>query len=251
MKRVWETPYGNAMLKIERANKHIDEFKERLFASSDRYGPSLYMNGNTGEQILYYSPSDGFLRGELALIAGDAVHNLRSALDIAWVEIVNTVGKGATGTTYFPITLHHPRKWLESVLTENAGIDPSSRIFHFLVNDVKGYKGGDGDILALHNLDINDKHFLLIPMLTNTGVKGVELEYPDGTADIFDIILPADGSPYQRVVPLESKLKNHGEVNFCVTFGKGTSCENLEIIPTLETLSQKVWEIIRWLQRMK
>jgi hypothetical protein len=251
MRHVWETPYGNAILKIERANKHIAEFQERLFASSDRYGPSLHMDGNTGEQFLYYGLSDRFLRGELALIAGDAIHNLRSALDIAWVETVNTVGSGANSSTYFPIRLDQPKQWLESVLAKNAGINPASRIFDFLVNHVKGYKGGDSDILALHDLDINDKHYLLTPMVTITGVKGVELENPDGTVDIFDIVLPTDGSAYRRVVPLESKLKNHGEVRFYVTFGKGTAAENLEIIPTLETLAQKVGEIIRWLQRMR
>ena len=81
------------MLKIERANKHIADFEQRLRTSSDRYGPSLHMDANTGEKFLYYGLDDRYLRSDLALITGDAIHNLRSALDIAWVEIVNKVGK--------------------------------------------------------------------------------------------------------------------------------------------------------------
>ena len=40
MSAMWDTPYGHAMLKIERANKHIEDFGKRLLASSNRYGPA-------------------------------------------------------------------------------------------------------------------------------------------------------------------------------------------------------------------
>jgi hypothetical protein len=250
MREVWETPYGNAMLKIERANKHIEDFGERLLASSDRYGPSLHMDGNTGEKFLYYGSDDRFLRSDLALITGDAIHNLRSALDIAWGEIVRKTGTSTTSFTKFPIDSKQPKQWLESVLTNNAGIKPTSAIFDFIVNHVKSYKGGDSDILALNDLDIDDKHHLLIPMIAVTGVKGLELENEDGSIDRFDILLTR-ARPYRKVVGLETKLKNHGHVGFHITFGKGTPAENLEIIPTLERFSGKVWELIRWLQQMK
>ncbi|MGB7555544.1 MAG: hypothetical protein WBM04_14320, partial [Candidatus Korobacteraceae bacterium] len=237
------------MLKIERADKHIADFKQRLLTSSDRYGPSFHMDGNTGEKFLYYGLDDRYLRSDLALITGDAIHNLRSALDIAWGEIVNTVGKPSTYTK-FPISSTKPRNWLESVLAKGAGIDPTSRMFDFIVNHVKCYQGGDRDILALHDLDINDKHRLLIPMVAVTGITGVELENEDGSIDIFDIVLTRD-NPYRLGVGLETKLKNHGEVRFWVTFGKGTPTESLQIIPTLEEFSGKVWKLIRQLERMK
>src|SRR6202034_4875931 len=44
--RGWDTPYGHAMLKLDRAKHHIDEFDDRLFTSSDRHGPSLHVDGN-------------------------------------------------------------------------------------------------------------------------------------------------------------------------------------------------------------
>ena len=247
---VWDTPYGHAILKIERANKHIHEFGERIFASSDRYGPSLYMDIKTGEHFLYYALGDFMLRGELAVIAGDAIHNLRSALDIAWLEIVTDTGKPIGKWNKFPIDRNQSKRWLERTLTETAGIDPSSRIFDFVVNHVKGYQGGDSDILALHDLDIDDKHRLVIPMVAVTGVTGIELENEDGTIDCVNIVL-SRGEVYRKPVPLGTKFKEHGEVQFHVTFGKGTVTEGLEIIPTLERWHDKVWELIRWLQRMK
>ena len=208
------------------------------------------MNGNTGEKFLHYRLEDYMLHGELALITGDAIHNLRSALDIAWLEIVRTVGCGSSSYTKFPIDPNQPKNWLESTLTSTAGIYPTSRIFDFLVNHVKGYKGGDSDILALHYLDIDDKHRLLVPMVSITRVKGVELENEDGTIDCCDIVLK-HGQIYRKVVPLNTKLKKHGEVQFYITFGEGTPAQGLEIVPTLERLSRKVWEIIQRLQWMK
>jgi hypothetical protein len=245
-KEVWETPYGNAALKIERANKHIFDFQERLLASSDRYGPSLHLDGNTGEKFLYYSMEDRYLRSDLALIAGDAIHNLRSALDIAWVEIV---GSRATKFTKFPIDSSKPRNWLESILINNAGIDSASGIFDLVLNHVKGYKGGDRDILALNDLDIDDKHHLLIPMLAITGIQGIELENEDGSIDRLDIATTRF-EPYRRTVGINTQLKNHGRVAFFVTFGEGTLVKNLPIIPTLERFSGKVWEIVQHLKRL-
>lgn len=248
----WDTPYGHAMLKLERAKHHIDEFGERLFASSDRYGPSLHMDSKTGEQFLYYSLQDYMLRGELALITGEAIHNLRSALDIAWHYIVKETGKNSVGNfTMFPIKPDQPKQWLEGALTKTAGIDPASRIYDFLVNHVKGYQGGDSDILAIHSLDIDDKHRLLIPTVSVTGVTGVELQHEDGTIDVYNFTLLTHREFYRKVVPLGSKLKNHGQVQFYVAFGERTGFEGVEIIPTLSRWQEKVWELLQRLWRMK
>jgi hypothetical protein len=117
-----------------------------------------------------------------------------------------------------------------------------------MLDGVKCYKGGDPDILALHNLDIDDKHHLLIPMLTVSGVDGVELEHEDGTVNRLTIMLIRPNF-YRERVPLNSKIKNHGEVRFEITFREGAPLENLEVIPSLKRLSWKTKKIVRLLQR--
>ena len=62
MPAIWENPFANAILKIERANKHIADIEQRLHASSDTYGPSLHINMNTGKKFLYYYLTDRKLR---------------------------------------------------------------------------------------------------------------------------------------------------------------------------------------------
>jgi hypothetical protein len=249
MREIWETPFGNAHLKIDRANKHISEIEQRLLTSSDRYSPSLHITAKTGEQFLYYSPSDRRLRSDIALIAGDAIHNLRCALDIVWGGTVQALGISNSKYCKFPIDPKGTRDKLFATITKSAHIPESSPVVGLMLDGVKCYQGGDCDILAIHALDIDDKHNLLIPMLTVSGVEGVELEHEDGTINRYTIMLTRPNF-YHMVVPLNSKIKNHGEVRFEITFREGTPLENLEVIPTLKRLSWKTSKIFRALQRV-
>jgi hypothetical protein len=249
MPEIWENPFANAILKIERANKHIADIDERLRISSDRYGPSLHIDMKTGEKFLHYHLTDRALRRDIALIVGDAVHNLQCALDIAWGAAVNVLHPHAV-SRWLKFPLYRKRHQLESALTESRKIPPTSPLFDLIVNRVKCYEGGDTDLLAIHDLDVDDKHRLLIPMLTVTGVQGVEVEHEDGTITRYDIMLIPPNS-YRTAVPLESKIKNHGEVRFEITFREGTPLEGAEVIPTLKRFSWKALRIVRVLQRMK
>jgi hypothetical protein len=251
MPEIWENPFGNAQLKIERAKKHTADIDERLQASSDRYGPSLHINADTGKQFLHYGLTDRFLRSDIALIVGDAIHNLHSALDIAYRETIRVISPNGFSPSKTKFIVGNDRKHLETSLTCTARVDPASRLFDFLVEHVKSYKGkgGDADICAIHALDIDDKHHLLIPMLAVTGIEGVELESEDGTIDRYTIVLTRPNS-YRKAVPFGSKLKNHGQVIFKITFGQGTALDDAEVVPTLNRFYGKTREIVREFQRI-
>jgi hypothetical protein len=247
MPEIWENPFANAILKIERANKHIADIEQRLRTSSDTYGPMMHIDMQTGEKFLDYILSDRKLRPDIALIVGDALHNLQCALDIAWCAAVRVLYPQAN-SRWLKFPIFKTRHQLESTLTESRKIPSSSPLFDLIVNRVKCYEGGDTDLLALHDLDIDDKHHLLIPMLTVTGVEGVEVEHEDGTINRYEIMLVPPNS-YRTTVPLESKIKNHGEVRFEVTFGEGTPLEGVEVIPTLKRFSRKTSRIVRALRQ--
>lgn len=242
MREIWETPHGNAVLKIQRADKHIADIEQRLLSSSDSYGPSLHVDIETGEQSLDYYLSDRELSRDIALITGDAIHNLHCALDIAWCGVVRAIKR-----CKFPI---YPDKTPEQL---EATIKPTvpAHLVDFIVNQVKCHEGGDADILALHALDIDDKHRLLIPLLTVTGIQGVELQYPDGAIERLDIRIENRVNFFRKIVPLDSKLQDHGQVTFQVTFREGAPLENAEIISTLKRISWKASRIVRALEGMK
>jgi hypothetical protein len=248
MREIWDHPFGHALLKVDRAEKHIADIDKRLVASSDAYGTSLHCDIKTGEQFLHYRLTDTTLRADIALIVGDAIHNLRSALDFAWCGTLDKINPGS-GTTWTHFPLPDSKTKLIGDLAKTGEIDPTSRLFDFMVERVKSYKGGDDDICAIHALDIDDKHQLLIPMVAVTGISGVELENEDGSIDRFDIVLTRPNS-YRKVVTFGAKFKNHGEVRFQVTFGQGILTQDLPVVPTLLRFHAKVYEIVRHLQRL-
>jgi hypothetical protein len=250
MREIWDSPFGHAHLKIERANEHIAEIEKRIRIAAHSHSPHIHFDPKTGEKYLHCAHTDYKLAASLAVCVGDAIHNLHSALDIAWVEIVRKFGKkGPTKHTRFPIDPQGARQKLESTLTESAEIPRAHPACKLLLDGIKPYKGGDQDILLVNSLDIDDKHKLLIPLVTVAGVMGVELEHEDGRRIVTDIVLVRRES-YRRIIPPDCELKNHGETTFLVTFGKVAGLD-AEVVPTLQRFSRKVLKIVRLLQRMR
>ena len=88
--------------KVQRAEKHVRDLNDALidFANSDFYRLAVEDNPRYGSQELVIDiDSSPEILIRCALIIGDALHNLRSALDILWWSI--TVNQ--TKHTHFPI----------------------------------------------------------------------------------------------------------------------------------------------------
>ena len=254
MREIWETPFGNAALKIERAEKHISDIEQRLLTANDAYELRMGIHADTGKQFLYCGVAEEsrHIRGHLALMIGDAIHNLKCALDIAWADTIQRVSPaGHNRETKFPVrsNLHD----LESVLTKTAKVDATSPLFDFMVNRLGSYdanKGGDFFVWAIHRLDIHDKHQLLIPVLNILAIDGVELEHEDGTIGDLTVVLTGP-IPYQREVPLGTKLKKNGQASFQVRFRDGITAEGRDVVPTLKQFVQQTKRVVRSLQRIR
>src|SRR6266404_1512783 len=95
-------------LKIERADKHIDDLKAavRSFFDSNPYKVS-HKRGSDTRKLIYYVESAEPVPIGIAAIAGDALHCLRDALDhLAQQLYVLGTGqaKGYPNETYFLIS---------------------------------------------------------------------------------------------------------------------------------------------------
>ncbi len=153
----------SARAKIYRAKKHIDDLKLELtaFRELNPYRAHFYDDPNTGDRI-----------GELQVIEelpirvhaviGDAIHNLRSALDHLAGELCVASGGTPDNGTAFPIWENVPLvSEIDAEITRkipSASVEVTDGI-----KELQPYKGGKGDILwRLHMLDIIDKHRVLI-----------------------------------------------------------------------------------------
>src|ERR1700676_3993085 len=92
-------------LKINRAEKHIADLKTILGSIPDRYISTIEINPQSGGQSLkYVLPDEDMLMQNVALITGDAIHNLRAALGYAWVGTIERFFPGTSNRhTKFPV----------------------------------------------------------------------------------------------------------------------------------------------------
>ncbi len=151
----------SARSKIDRAKKHIADLDGALssFNDSKPYRVETKRDPQTGQQI-HYMASVADVPLAVSLIAGDAIHNLRSALDYLACQLVAIgTGKLPGSHVYFPIG--------------NDAADYESRCSGQVkgarqdaikaIDAIEPYKGGKGHQLwILHKLDIADKHRLLL-----------------------------------------------------------------------------------------
>src|SRR5262245_46372286 len=106
-----KAPLDACLLKVERAKEHrdaLDAYIRDTFAiDANRPRLGVKSDPETGEQILYinYMPElDGFAN-RCSLILGDAVHNLRSALDRLAYQLAH---RSTSGNIQKPKSIQFP-----------------------------------------------------------------------------------------------------------------------------------------------
>ena len=85
---------------------------------------------------------------DVPLIVGDAIHNLRTSLDLAVYEAVTFAN--ATRNTKFPFAANE-NDFRNLLKRDDGGLkEHCSKIYDYIVNQVKPYKGGDDSLYGLH-----------------------------------------------------------------------------------------------------
>ena len=81
-----------ARLKIKRADKHIADLETCIDILKKRVVATAYVDANSGCEYIkcgFTGAEESEVLEDLAAIIGDAVHNLKSALDHVWFETVS------------------------------------------------------------------------------------------------------------------------------------------------------------------
>jgi hypothetical protein len=81
--------FESSRLKIDRAKKHISEVEQIITALPDNAVATVEINPNGGNEVLKHDIRDrNKIINNIALVLGDAIHNLHSALDHAWMSVL-------------------------------------------------------------------------------------------------------------------------------------------------------------------
>lgn len=164
--------FNSSRLKLARAAEHIDNLEAAIasYFTGKWYSSTLSRDANG--QYHFSTTMHGEPRN-YRLIVGDAIHNMRAALDFMAVELVKVNGGNEKGVC-FPFS------------ADAAGFEDAikSKKFHqavaqaqALLRAIKPYKGGNDFLRALHDLDIQDKHHKIEPsvcMLSTPAISVVK-----------------------------------------------------------------------------
>jgi hypothetical protein len=238
--------------KVERAKKHVSDVEGQLrgFFDTKPYVIGTKRDPQT-RRLIYYLTSVVEPSPLLAATVGDALHNLRSALDHLAHRLV-VVGIGRSGPfyyVYYPIfdsaTEYEAKKMGQIKGMRQSAIDA--------IDATRPYKGGNDQLWMLHNLDKIDKHRLLIAV--GSAARSVDLGgfMSRQMADAFPQLgkipaLSAFFKPADRMCPLkagdelfidapDAKVDQELQFRFDVALSDA-GIANGE--PVLETLQQMV-----------
>jgi hypothetical protein len=148
--------FAMARSKLERAKRHVAELTEALDAYRDSEPASVHIEpGHQSVTVVLRWQAHPL---EHFAILGDAIHNLRTSLDLMASEMARIRGK-SDSDVYFPIADAESTlsKAIESKNFAKAGDDAVA-----LLLTLKPFRGGNGYLRALHEMDIQDKHTALV-----------------------------------------------------------------------------------------
>jgi hypothetical protein len=240
--------FDSADFKVKRAQEHIGNL-EKAFDRFIKTHPYTFHVGND---------SDANTRGievrfgeaiptMFSLILGDAIHNLRTALDHAAWELIGIDCGTQDRTTTFPVS------------RTQADYEAACKGIKTLKDDTKkffialaAYPGGAGEKLyGLNRLDNADKHTILTPIIGMARVGHLEVIRPDGktllTMDNCRFGMGPNGRT-QMIGGLGPgftiKLDQNTETTLEIFFGDVEVFKTLPLVETLMNLSYSVSDVI-------
>jgi len=242
-----------AKLKIERSKRHLQELNSAIeaFMNERPYKTVGKFDANTGVHEIKVSVSK-----EVPLVfgpmVGDVIHNLRAALDVLAVELAREnlhASRAAISQTYFPISGNVDE-------FKRFGMSKMKRLkiaAQDIICRLKPYKGGNDLLWKLHQLDILDKHVLLVPVAAGFVDKKIGFSLPftgddvSGGAKITmgEAAYPLkDGDVIATFANIHPQVQPYVEVRFTIAFGEEHIVDGEPVIPTLHQFGQIVESIV-------
>lgn len=244
--------------KIERAKQHLEELQKEIdtFFKLQPYKIATKRDPET-KRLIYYLTDVTSVPDKIALISGDIVQNLRSALDHLAYDLFIKDNRGAllAKHIYFPIEKDHQTYEREKV-RKTGGIS-SEKLK--LIDSVRPYKGGNNVLWAIASLNNTDKHRLLITVGSTFGSVDIgallvaqmrKFMKDDDIPEMPLFIRPADNLfPLKRGDQLfidspHAELSPQMQFRFEVVLNEKGVAEGQPVISTMESMINEVEKLI-------
>ena len=233
-----------ARLKIKRADHHIDKLEARIMALYETDHSMVKVDPKSGEETLIHDFSDPAFFEDAALILGDAIHNLKCALDYTWLETITRMAPTLVDDrAKFPVrkNINELKGWMESEKARVHTVCPA--LYRFMLDEIAAHTGWEWVILPLHRMNNRDKHRLLLPVLSHVHIKGIEVEDETGERHIGSgVSAELQKPPYCIRYRRGLHVTNKGELTALIMI---EDVESEDRLPVLETISGYSYYVAR------
>jgi hypothetical protein len=235
--------FQGPLLKIIRADRHLEELEAVLeeFLRRMPYYRSARLSEHPGHVTgdLFISEPPPI---EIAMIVGDTIHNLRTSLDVLANDLIHIAGHKDKDAA-FPFC--DTEKDLDLIIKRRGFIRAGTESVE-LLKSLRPFNGGNALLRGLHDLDIINKHRMIVPTARciSMSILTLELRYED-----FKNVKPSGGPytwPFHREPP-DSPMRLLGEripLIFKLQFPILGPFQGQEIIPTLHAVRDHVLSIV-------
>lgn len=231
-------------LKIERAKDHVRDLDLKIdeFMRRKPYAAEVSREQATGHHVISALVSEQ-PPPWWGTIAGDAVQNLRSALDLTIYQLVLASGATPTASTGFPIA-ETAEEYADVSVPRLSGLNPEVQE---TVHRLRPYRKGNPVLWRLYRLDDAGRQVGIQPVAAAT--KSLidvfsNLDFPNTPIPI------SPGYPYKAVFPIEngtelarvarahtpSQLNVNAQGAFYIAFGQPSVVQGEPLLATLRTL---------------
>lgn len=236
--------FSSAILKVERANTHIADCDAAigLYFSEYPYNVGQEFDLESGRHGFHLYARQPFPERRIALFIGDAVHNLRSALDHLIAACADANGKTFNDTQF---VIGNDEGHFERRLKDGA--KKAGPLAMEILTRLQPYSGGNDAFYTIHKLDLTDKHQLVLPVACTVDVtiatgafNGLPVEHVSGSiysGDNRSEFIPTPPG-YETAIPMEMSFT--GEV----VFARDTLLAGQPCVATLRELSATVADAI-------
>ncbi len=234
--------FRRAKLKVKRANSHIST----LIRDSSPLSKSLYeiTNGPTRSIALLARP-DGYglsyrskepIADHFGVVIGDAVNNLREALDYSINTALEAIGQ--------PKRVHFPfsERWQD--LKSSHYYAPIERAFpeaaNFILEEIKPCRDTNLPLWAAASLCNQNKHNDFIPTVSVVTVENINARI--GTTVMQNSSIGGNADGYMKIIRSDQPIIMDGNFSTSVeiTFPQGAIFESEPVVSTLQHMSEVV-----------
>ncbi|MGA2624481.1 MAG: hypothetical protein ABSF91_11550 [Bacteroidota bacterium] len=244
-----------ARLKLVRAKRHIEELHNVIQTFIDSKPYRIVKRENPAGDLVYCVEIVQQLPPELGAIIGDAIHNIRSALDLLAWQLVTAGGGQPNNHTFFPIS--RTQASFEQTMQQCLA-GASTRALRF-IKRLKPWLGGNKTLVQLHSLDIVDKHRMIL--VVGTAHKNIIERFQMHVPWQQEVVRfpPFALNPADRQFPLTNgaelfRIKaaarlgvtaDEPQFTFEPCFGEEGDTRGLPLVPTLERIYRHVSQILQ------